>query len=83
MRVGKSGVVSCDQCGKVIVGQADVFRRGTVEHHFCKNGCLNQYILEDFNDHIGNEVEKKVREEFNLIHKQVCPACRYRLQKLL
>ena len=84
MRVGKSGVVSCDFCGSVVIGDADLIRKDGIESHFCKGGCMEEYLYEHYcRDKIEEAVEPKVREEFNLIHKQVCPACKYRLQKLL
>lgn len=84
MRVGKSGVVSCDHCGEVVVGDADSIRRDGIETHFCQGSCMNDYLYEQYmSDAIEQKVEPRVREEFNTIHKQVCPACKYRLQKLL
>lgn len=84
MRVGKSGVVSCDFCGNVVVGDADTIRRGKDEHHFCPDRCLDEYLFDHYcRDKIEESIEPRVREEYNTIHKQVCPACRYRLQKLL
>jgi hypothetical protein len=32
-------------------------------------------------EHITEEVEKKAREEFNFLHKQICPSCRRRILK--
>lgn len=84
MRIGKSGAVTCDLCGKVVVGDADIIRRGDTENHFCQGGCMDEYLYEHhMRDAIEQKVEPRVREEHNLIHKQVCPACKYRLQKLL
>jgi len=82
MRVGKSGVVRCDLCGEVIVGSADSLTRSGQTKHFCQGTCLDAYLREHCNDVIVGEVQKQVREEFNFIHKQVCPACKYRLRKL-
>jgi ribosome-binding protein aMBF1 (putative translation factor) len=84
MRIGKSGAVTCDFCGKVVVGDADCIRRDRNEMHFCRGACMDEYLYEHhMRDTIEQKVEPRVREEFNTIHKQVCPACKYRLQKLL
>lgn len=82
MRVGKSDVVRCDYCGEVIVGRADSLTRGGQTKHFCQGTCMDAHFREHYNDVIVGEVQKQVREEFNFIHKQVCPACKYRMRKL-
>jgi len=77
--VGRSGVVRCDHCGKVVQGLPDIVRIGDKERHFCSEAsCMEEFFVERFRDSINGEVEKQVREEFNFLHKQVCPACRHR-----
>jgi len=95
MRVGKTNVVRCDFCGEIVVGDADVIRRRGKERHFCScscsddecdcpGACLMAYLWEHFfRDKVTDQVDKEKRAEWNLIHKQVCPACKYRLQQLL
>ena len=84
MRVGKSDAVRCDFCGEVVAGEPDIIRTDGDEVHFCNRTCLDEYLFEHYcRDKIEEAVEPRVKEEFKLIHKQVCPACKYRLQKLL
>ena len=82
MRVGKSDVVRCDRCGEIVVGQSDNYTRSGLTRHFCRGTCMDAHFREQYNDIIVGETQKKVREEYNFIHKQVCPACKYRLRKL-
>ena len=82
MRVGKSGVVQCDHCGEVIVGKPDGLTRSGKEHHFCQDGCLIEHLLEhQFNDIIVDAIEKRVQTELRALHKNVCPACKWRLTR--
>lgn len=85
MRIGKSGAVTCDFCGEVVVGKFDFISKDGNEMHFCRTkSCWEEYVLEHYvRDRVEDAVEPRVREEFKLIHDRVCPACRYRLQKLL
>jgi len=84
MRVGKTEVVRCDFCGELVAGEPDIIRADGEEFHFCGRSCLNEYLFENYcRDKIEESVEARVREEYKLIHKQVCPACKYRLRKLL
>ena len=83
MKVGKSGVVKCDHCEKVVAGEPDVFTRAGEVRHFCQGICLDGYFLELYRDLVNKEVDRRTKEENNLIHKQVCPACRQRLRNLL
>lgn len=81
MRVGKTEVARCDQCGWVINDKIpDTVKIGDVLRHFCpESECMELFFIERLRHIINREVEKQVREEFNFIHKQVCPACRHRL----
>lgn len=82
MRVGKSGAVKCDHCAEVIVGPSDVVKIGDKERHFCAEAsCMEEWCVERWRDSINKEVEKQVREEFTFLHRQVCPACRFRIMK--
>lgn len=102
MRIGKSGAVTCDFCGEVVVGVPDIIRKGKKELHFCTcacgeiecscqddelgcpRSCMLAYLWElTFRGRVTDAVTKETRSEWKTIHKQVCPACRYRLQKLL
>jgi hypothetical protein len=82
MKVGKSGIVQCDFCGSTCNGEHDSLTREGVTRHYCRGGCLDKALREQFNDLIVKEVDRKVRGEFNDIHKQVCPACKWRLRNL-
>jgi len=85
MRIGKSGAVTCDFCGLVVVGGIDRLILDDKEMHFCRTeGCYDQYVLETFvRDRVEDALELRVKEEFKVMHDQVCPACRFRLLKLL
>lgn len=102
MRIGKSGAVTCDFCGEVVVGTPDIIRKRNQEMHFCPcscgkvdcscedddigcpGACMMAYLWERFfRDRVTDAAEKEKKAEWKVIHSQVCPACRYRLQKLL
>lgn len=79
MRVGKSGVVRCDFCGEVVIGRANSFDNGGQVKHFCANTCMDEYFLDRYNDRILEEVEKRTRGEYKVIHGLVCPGCKWRM----
>lgn len=82
MRVGKSGVVQCDHCGEVVVGDADSLTRNGKVNHFCQGECMDEFLLEHrFNDIINSEVDKRTQPELRAYLKNVCPACKWRLAK--
>jgi len=81
-RLGKSDVTKCDFCGDVITHShgPDTLKIGDKLRHFCpESDCLQGFFIERYLHEINLEVEKRTREEFNMIHRQVCPACRHRL----
>jgi hypothetical protein len=45
--------------------------------HFCSLTCLRDAM--GIEEHIVQEVESRTRQEFNWLHKQVCPSCRRRI----
>jgi hypothetical protein len=79
MRLRRS--VFCDQCHadldprKVEVSMAyrpptpNSFKK---EVDFCSWDCFQLYF---FDEAIQKEIDRKVRREFNWLHKQICPAC--------
>jgi hypothetical protein len=77
-------VLSCDYCGKTIVGKADSYTRGSEMRHFCPGTpCMNEFLLERLKDEAERKAQQHYKKEHDLIYKQVCPACRWRLRKLL
>jgi len=82
MRVGKSGVVQCDHCGETVTGQQAGLSYKGRDFHFCEDACLKEHLLEHvFNDLIVDEVEKRGQKELKALHKNVCPACKWRLTR--
>lgn len=58
----------------------DSIKIGDKLRHFCpESSCMEEFFIERYRDSINKEVEKQVRVEFNFLHKQVCPACRWRI----
>lgn len=80
MQIGKSGVVQCDHCGEMISGDCDSYTQGGVTSHFCPEGCLDEFFLEQFNDQIVEAAEERFQAELEAMKDEVCPGCRWRLR---
>jgi hypothetical protein len=77
----KAVVRVCDHCKKPlgrerhavlheVDGEAD-------EWVFCSKECLHEHF-----EHVMlDEIDRRVREEHNAIHKLVCPACKARVRR--
>jgi len=83
--IGKTDVVICEVCrfpceeevyfgGHGSIGKA-------VPLSFCSQECLEDHT--GVMELVAQEVEERVRSEFNLIHGSVCPSCVRRLRKLI
>jgi len=84
MHIGKSKVVLCDHCGKALTEEeADSSTRNGKVRHFCRGNCMNEYYLEQLGSEAERRTYEKYRHEYNLIYKMVCPACKWRLKRLL
>jgi hypothetical protein len=83
VRVGKSGAVACDYCGRAISGGADLYTRKGKTLHFCQSGCLAEYLLEELKEEADRRAKEYYKKEYKLIYEAVCPSCRWRLRKLL
>lgn len=83
MRVPKKlGTVICYHCDLPaerehirlthrFLGEAD-----DVDLDFCSGDCLKEFL---YDESIRDEIERRVKEEHNWLHKQICPACRRRI----
>lgn len=86
-KIGKTGIVVCTMCKLpcekevFFSGHRFVGEKEDALSEFCSVGCRDDY--EGVAERIEEEVDKKVREEFNLLHKSVCPSCVRRLLKLI
>ena len=78
----KTGVLICHHCEKPVRGSyvrlTHESGRGPpdVEMLFCDGDCMREHF---WDEEITEEIDKKVQEERNWVHKQVCPACRRRI----
>lgn len=83
-RIGKTGIILCSHCGFATKDERLIFTHETAEGEktevYCGTECLKEAL--DIVGEIEARVADKVRDEFNLIHKQVCPRCRHRLRVL-
>jgi hypothetical protein len=63
-------------------GKPDSITHKGKERHFCPDRCLLEHLMEhQFHDVITDAVEKRVQQELRALHKNVCPACKWRLAK--
>ena len=84
--IGKTNVLICDMCRlpceeEVFFGGHGSIEEEAVPLSFCSEECRDEHL--ELKERITSEVERRVREEFKLLHDCVCPSCVRRLQKLV
>lgn len=75
----------CDYCGfpceEEVITIFWQVRNGEKRLTFCCQEHLENYL--GVEEKVTSGVDKQFKRECNLLYKEVCPACRRRLQKLL
>jgi hypothetical protein len=74
-------IQTCDYCGLACGEDVVTLREGDSrkERSFCSMEHLKEFL--GFEDRITLEADRRFRRECNLLYKEVCPACKRRLQK--
>lgn len=82
----KTGVATCYQCRDrcrdetYSLVRKDLGNAQESSKIFCSRECMAEHFEEEF---YLDKLSDSISKEHNLLYKQVCPACKTRLHKLL
>ena len=82
----KTGVATCHQCRDRCRDEVFTLGRKDLEdgHESCMTFCSRECMAEHFEEEFYlDKLSDSISKEQNLLYRQVCPACKTRLQKLM